>query len=105
MGTVIVPCKSQLLTSKNGTLTFTGAWKRGAPVGSGPAAPGNVATRSPGTLKNGGDVKLLRRVYLATPESRGRKPAHASSTRASAPRRVSCEAFAFQLVAAARTPA
>jgi hypothetical protein len=52
-----------------------------------------------------GGVKGLNRVYLPMPESRGRKDTHASSTRAAAPRTVSIEAFAFQLVAPARAPA
>jgi hypothetical protein len=82
-------------------------------------APGIVAIigtiPNPGTLATAlivlvgnvipGGVRGLNRVYLASPESRGRKDAHASSTRAAAPRTVSIEALAFQLVAAARVPA
>jgi len=78
---------------------------RGAPAGSAPAAW--LVTRSIPGGKNGisGGVKLLSRVYFAVPESLGRYAAHASSTRAAAPRRAAMEAFAFQSVAAARAPA
>ncbi len=55
-------------------------------------------------IENDGGVKLLNLVYFATPESRGRNVAHAASTWAAAPRNVSCDAFALQLVRAARAP-
>ena len=55
--------------------------------------------------RSSGGVNSLKRLYLPRPDSRGRNEAHASSTLASAPRSFSSDAFAFQLVFAARTPA
>src|SRR5271155_883701 len=47
---------------------------------------------------------LFNRVYFATPLTRGRKPAHAASTRAWAARIVSIDCFAAKLVSIARCP-
>ena len=63
-----------------------------------------MPTQAPAAAQRG-RLKLLRRVYLPSAESRGRNVAHASSTRAAAPRTFSIEAFALQLVCAARAPA
>ena len=63
------------------------------------ACEGGGAQRFP---SEGGEM-WLNRVYRANPDSRGRNAAHASSTRAAAPRSASSFALALQLVAAART--
>src|ERR1700722_7047821 len=111
MGTLMVACISQLSSTKKGKLKLTGVEISGAlpdAMSAGamtPAGPGAVATRLPLTLKRLGAVKLLRRVYLPTAESLGRNAAHASSTRAAAPRRFSIDARALQLVCPARSPA
>src|SRR5580692_11881568 len=105
MGTVIVAWNSQLSRTKKGKLKFTGTDSSGVLAGITPAGA-SVPTRfPPPVLKRVGGVKLLRRVYLPTAESLGRNAAHASSTRAAAPRMLSMEAFACQLVLAARAPA
>src|ERR1700689_3389281 len=105
MGTVRVASRSQLSSLKNGKLKFTGSDRTNAPGATGPDGA-VVATRSTpaGILKSEGGVKLLSRVYFPMPESLGRNAAHASSTRAAAPRRFSSLALALQLVAAARAP-
>src|SRR5258708_6745120 len=103
----MVACRSQLSSTKNvrppgGTgFAFIGEF-----CGRRLPATGEVTRLIPGGKKLiAGGVKSLRRVYFATPDSRGRNAANAWSTRAAAPRSDSWDAFALQLVFAARTPA
>src|ERR1700690_494232 len=88
MGIVSVPCRSQLSSTIGNEYAV--------------CMPGDMLPA--GAREMAGGVNLLRREYLPTPERRGRNAAHASSTRAEAPRTISCEARAFQLVAPARAP-
>src|SRR5580704_10458665 len=111
MGTVMVACRSQLSRTKKGkergTANRFGAF--GLVIG-----PSLVVSMGPGVcwfdatmnpLPRGGVVKLLNRVYLPIADSLGRNDAHAPSTRAAAPRKLSIDALADQLVCAARAPA
>src|SRR5579862_9361770 len=100
MGTVIVPWKSQL--SRTSGNEKGKDCRSPAATSAGVMVPVTVvATMFPRL----GTVKSLSLVYFAIPESRGRYDAHASFVRADAARRLSIEAFAFQLVFPARIPA
>src|SRR5208283_769183 len=105
MGTVSVPWKSQLSRTKNGMLKPAGVATRVSWVVTTRAGPELATTRSPAPMASDGGVKLERRVYLPSTDRRGRNDDHAPSTRAAALRRLSIDAFACQLVCAARVPA
>src|SRR5579863_4075084 len=103
MGMVRLAWRSQLSSLKKGKLKLMGTAMvsfMGGLVPGGAVVPTRLTPE--GMLKIAGGVKSLSRVYFPMPDNLGRKEAHASSTRAAAPRRFSSEALAFQLVAAAR---
>src|ERR1700722_2067930 len=106
MGTVRVAWKSQLSRTKKGNEVGGTAMEiAGLAAVMGPVFSATTRLVPGGKKASEGGVKALRRVYLPRTDRRGRNDAHAPSTRAAALRRLSIDAFACQLVWAARCPA